>query len=73
MDKLEGETLVNLAELLIKGVKEGHHHALELFPKLLSIISTKKTICYQKGESDAIFFALPVVTTVSTHPPREWE
>lgn len=51
MDKLEGETLVNLAELLIKGVKEGHHHALELFPKLLSIISTKKTICYQEGES----------------------
>ena len=49
MDRLEVETLVMLAELLIKGVKEGHHQALELFPKLLSIISSKKTIHYRKG------------------------
>ena len=41
--------MVNLAELLIKGVKEGRHHALELFPKLLSVISSQKTIQYRKG------------------------
>lgn len=49
MEKLEGESLVTLAEVLIKGVKEGHHHALELFPKLLSVISSKKSIIYRKG------------------------
>lgn len=49
-EKLEGETLVALAEKLISGVKEGFHHSLELFPKLLSVISAKKTICYRKRE-----------------------
>ena len=50
MDKLQGETLVTLAELLIKELKDGHHHSLELFPKLLSVISSKKTIQYRKGK-----------------------
>lgn len=61
VDKLEGEMMVSLAELLIKGVKEGHHHALELFPKLLAVISSKKTIHYRKGSNlmTHCFVAMP--------------
>ena len=39
-----------VAELIIKKVKEGSHHALELFPKVLSAISSKKKISYRKGK-----------------------
>lgn len=42
--------MIALAELVIQGVKDGLHQALELFPKLLSAISSKKTIRYQKGD-----------------------
>lgn len=52
VDVLDGETLVTLAELLIKGVKNSHHQALDLFPKLLSAIAAKKTIYYRKGVSN---------------------
>ena len=41
---------MTLAELLIKGVKNGQHQALELFPKLLAVIASKKTIYYKKGQ-----------------------
>ncbi len=50
VDALDGETLVTLAELLIKEVKSGQHQALDLFPKLLAVISSKKTIEYRKGK-----------------------
>ncbi len=49
MDKLQGDTVMALAELVIQGVKDGLHQALELLPKFLSAISSKKTIKYQKG------------------------
>ena len=41
---------MEVAELIIKGVKEGGTHALELFPKILSAISSRKMISYCKGE-----------------------
>ena len=52
MDSLKGSSLIEVAELIIKGVKEGTHHALELFPKVLSVISSQKNICYRKGKSE---------------------
>ena len=50
VDKLQGDTLIALAELVVQGVKDGLHQALELFPKLLAAISSKKTIKYWKGK-----------------------
>ena len=40
-----------LAERLILGVKEGLHQSLDLFPKLLSVISSRNKISYRKGEA----------------------
>lgn len=50
MDTLEGSSLIEVADLIIKGVKEGSHHALELFPKVLTAISSQKKIAYHKGK-----------------------
>jgi len=52
VDKLQGDTLISLAERVVQGVKNGRHQALELFPKLLAAISSKKTIKYQKGKRE---------------------
>ena len=69
MDKLEGETLVLLAELLIRGIKDGHHQALELFPKLLSVISSKKTIKYCKGKCPLGFHSCASPPSLASPPP----
>ena len=57
MDSLKGPSLVEVAELIIKGVKEGSHHALELFPKLISVISSHKMISYRKGMLETAYFS----------------
>lgn len=69
MDELDGVSLVTLAEMLIQGVKEGHHHALQLFPRLLSVISSKKTIRYSKGKIE-LFFLVAMVTLDPPWPTR---
>ena len=51
VDSLKGSSLIEVADLIIKRVKEGSHHALELFPKVLSVISSQKRIHYHKGKS----------------------
>jgi len=46
-----GPSLVELAEMLIKGVKEGkvaNGRSLELFPKILSAVAAQTSIRYQK-------------------------
>ncbi len=52
VSSLSGFSAVGVAEMIIKGLKEGHHHSLELFPKLVSSIASHKTISghNQKGE-----------------------
>jgi hypothetical protein len=52
VDSLKGSSLIEVADLIIKRVKEGSHHALELFPKVLSVISSQKKIHYRKGKSE---------------------
>ena len=51
VEQLSGASHIELAELLIKGIKEGKHLALDLFPKILSIIAAQEKIQYQKGQS----------------------
>ncbi len=44
MNSLSGSSAVAIAELVIKGLKEGNHYSLEFFPKLVSTIASQKTI-----------------------------
>lgn len=46
---MNGESQVEVAELLIKGLKEGKHNSLELFPKVVSAVAAHKVIRFQKG------------------------
>ncbi len=50
MNSLSGPSQVAIAEIIIKGLKEGHHPSLELFPKLISTITSQKVIRYPKRE-----------------------
>ncbi|XP_064381889.1 Fanconi anemia group I protein-like isoform X2 [Halichondria panicea] len=48
VNSLSGPSQVAIAEIIIKGLKEGHHPSLELFPKLISTITSRKVIRYPK-------------------------
>ncbi|KAL5471599.1 hypothetical protein EMCRGX_G029727 [Ephydatia muelleri] len=55
--RLDGTSVVTLAELLIDGIKTGavsNGHSLELFPKMLSIITSQRLIKGSMGEMSGV-------------------
>ena len=66
VETLSGSSQVELAEMIIKGLKEGHHASLELFPKLLACITAHKSIRYQKRQCRQLMPNL-LVTHVAYH------
>ena len=56
VENLPASSMVAVAEQLIDGVKKGtveSGKSLELFPKLLSVISAQPNIRYQRGQHAA--------------------